>query len=281
MLVDLHAHSAVSDGTDQPEALVAAAARAGLSVLALADHDTTAGWARAEQAARPAGIRLVPAIEVSTTWRGADVHLLALWPDGQDAALQHLLAAVRASRDERVPRILARLRENGVLLSAADVARAAGTAESVGRPHVADALVAAGVVADRAQAFDTWLGEGRPAHVGKPAPDLPDAVRVVRAAGGVPVLAHPWGRGSRSVLDPAALAALTAAGVVGIEVDHVDHDPAARRVLAGLAADLGLVGTGGSDYHGAGKAGVALGQEVTGPEAFAALEDAHAALRRR
>jgi len=281
MLVDLHVHSALSDGTDQPEALVAAAGRAGLSVLALADHDTTAGWARAERAATSAGVRLVPAIEVSTTWRGADVHLLALWPDGQDAALQQLLATVRASRDERVPRILARLREHGVMLSTSEVAQAAGGTQSVGRPHVADALVAAGVVADRDQAFHTWLGEGRPAHVAKAAPDLPDAVRVVRAAGAVPVLAHPWGRGSRAVLDPAALAELAAAGVVGVEVDHVDHDPGARRVLAGLAGELGLVVTGGSDYHGTGKAGVALGQEVTRPDAFAALEEAHDALRRR
>jgi len=279
MLIDLHTHSAVSDGTDPPEVLVAAAARAGLSVLALADHDTTAGWAPARAAAARAGVRLVPAVEVSTRWQGGAVHLLALWPDDADPTLQQMLAGVRESRQERVPRILDRLRARGVPLLPADVYRAAGDAVSVGRPHVADALVAAGVVADRAEAFDSWLGEGRPAYVSKEAPDLPAAVRVVRAAGGVPVLAHPWGRGSRALLGPTALAQLADVGLVGLEVDHVDHDPATRAELRGWAERLGLLVTGGSDHHGAGKPGVALGQEVTDPEAFAELERARDRLR--
>jgi predicted metal-dependent phosphoesterase TrpH len=281
MRIDLHTHSAVSDGTEPPRQLLAAAAEAGLDVVALADHDTTQGWDEASEAAPRVGVRLVPAVEVSTTWQDADVHLLALWPDASDEALQSMLAAIRGSRVERLPRILQRLGEHGIVLSEEDVTRAAGSAASLGRPHVADALVAAGVVADRREAFDRWLAEGRPGHVSKEAPSLPHALAVVRAAGGVPVLAHPWGRGSRAVLPPAALERVAGLGLVGIEVDHVDHDEATRSVLRGLAGDLGLVVTGSSDYHGRGKAGVDLGVNVTDPDAFAALEQARGVSRER
>jgi predicted metal-dependent phosphoesterase TrpH len=274
MRIDLHTHSSVSDGTDDPAALLQAAVGAGLDVLGLADHDTTAGWAAARTAAQSLPVRLVPAIEVSARWRGRDVHLLALWPDEHDPALQAMLAAIRRSRDARLPRILARLDAHGVPVTAAQVQQAANGSPSVGRPHVADAMVAAGHVGDRAEAFDRWLGEGRPGHVSKQAPDLPRAIAVVRAAGGVPVLAHPWSRASRDVLDEAALALLAQAGLVGLEVDHLDHDEATRHTLRVLARAVGLVVTGSSDYHGTGKAGVALGAETTSPEAFAALERA-------
>jgi hypothetical protein len=274
MTIDLHTHSAVSDGTDAPAALVRAAAAAGLTVVGLADHDTTAGWASAMAAAEGTGVEVVPAVEVSTRWRGSDVHLLALWPDGDDPAWQAMLAQIRRSRDERLPRLLQRLAEHGVHLTEAQVRAAAAGSPSVGRPHVADAMVAAGLVADRAQAFDRWLGEGRPGHVGKQAPDLVPAIGAVRAAGGVAVLAHPWGRGSRAVLDASALAHLADVGLTGVEVDHVDHDGPTRAALRELAGRLGLVCTGGSDYHGAGKAGVALGAESTAPTAYAALQQA-------
>jgi predicted metal-dependent phosphoesterase TrpH len=274
MRIDLHTHSAVSDGTDPPHLLMVAAARAGLDVLALADHDTTQGWDEASVAAQRVGVRLVPAVEVSTSWQGADVHLLALWPDESDPALQAMLAAIRRARVERLPRILQRLGEHGIVLTEADVARAAGSAVSLGRPHVADALVAAGVVGSRREAFDVWLAEGRPGHVSKEAPSLPDAMAVVLRAGGVPVLAHPWGRSSRTALPPPALQQLAGLGLIGLEVDHVDHDEATRSALRSLAGDLGLVVTGSSDYHGQGKAGVELGVNVTEPDAFAALEQA-------
>lgn len=273
MLVDLHSHSSVSDGTEPPAELVAGAAQAGLDVLAVTDHDTTQGLTEALDAGPRLGVRVVPGIEVSTVWRGADVHLLAYWPDTDDEALQQMLAVVRRGRAARIPAILARLAAHGIDITEDEVARAAGDAASVGRPHVADALVAAGVVASRDEAFATLIGEGMPGHVRKPAPPLPRAISVVRGAGGVPVLAHPWGRASREQLDEAALAELAEHGLVGIEVDHLDHDHDVRSRLRSIAASLDLVVTGGSDFHGEGKAGVALGINRTAPDAFERLVD--------
>lgn len=272
-VIDLHAHSSVSDGTESPRALVAAARRAGVDVLGLADHDTTAGWAEAAAAAQVFGVVVVPGIEVSTRWDEADVHLLALWPDDTDTALAAMLEHIRAGRLTRVPRMLDELAGHGVTITERDVRRAAGPAVSLGRPHVADALVAAGVVASREQAFAEWIGEGRPGHVAKPAPPLDDAIGVVRAAGGVTVLAHPWGRGSRAVLGEPALRVLTRAGLDALEVDHVDHDDADRAALRAVAAALGVLVTGGSDYHGRGKAGVALGMNTTSPQVYRELRD--------
>lgn len=271
MRIDLHAHSSVSDGTDSPAQLMSAAADARLDVVALADHDTTAGWGEAADAAARLGIVCVPAIEISTIWQGADVHLLAYWPDGGDGDLQRMLAAIRAGRRTRVPHMLAGLAAHGVVISEADVRAAAGDAVSLGRPHVADALVAAGVVATRQEAFDVWLGDGMPGHAPKPAPALRAAIRTVRAAGGVPVLAHPWGRASREVLGGPALAELAEDGLCGVEVDHVDHSEDDRRALRALADAAGLVVTGGSDYHGTGKAGLALGAFTTDEASYDAL----------
>ncbi len=280
MRIDLHTHSSVSDGTDSPTELVAAAAAAGVDVLALADHDTVSGLAEASDAARAAGIELVPAIEVSTTWQGADIHLLAYWPDSASSPLEEMLATIRAGRLTRIPQMLAALAAYGIRLTEEQVRRAAGGAVSLGRPHVADALVAAGVVGSRDEAFATWVGEGMPGHVWTPAPTLPHAITVVRQAGGLPVIAHPWGRGSRRVLDESALAALADSGLVGVEVDHMDHDGTTRTRLRAIAGDLGLVPTGGSDYHGTGKAGAHLGAHTTSPDAYATLLEHHTQLAR-
>ncbi len=271
MRIDLHTHSSASDGTESPADLVAAARDAGLDVVAIADHDTTAGWDDAARAGERLGVEVVPAVEISTTYRGADVHLLALWPDRDDPELQSMLAAIRDGREHRVPRMLDGLARHGIHLTMQDVQRAAGPAASLGRPHLADALIAAGVVGSREEAFARWLGEGRPGHVSKPAPPLARAIAVVHEAGGVAVLAHPWGRGSRKVLEEADLAALAAAGLDGLEVDHVDHDPDDRTRLRRIAGTLGLIVTGASDYHGAGKAGVGLGMNLTDPAAYTAL----------
>lgn len=271
MRIDLHAHSSVSDGTETPGQLVRSAQAAGLDVMAITDHDTTSGWAEALEAGRSSGVVVVPGIEVSTTWRTADVHLLALWVDAEHPGLVAMLERIRAGRRRRVPTMLARLAAHGITVTEQDVRRVAASAESLGRPHVADALVAAGVVASRQEAFDRWIGEGRPGHVAKPAPELTDAVEVVRAAGGVTVLAHPWGRGSRAVLDEPALQELSSAGLDGLEVDHVDHDRDDRAALRAIATRCALIVTGGSDYHGLGKAGVALGMNVTSQQSYVAL----------
>jgi predicted metal-dependent phosphoesterase TrpH len=280
MRIDLHTHSSVSDGTEPPAEVVARARAAGLDVVALTDHDTAAGWPEASEAADRLGVELVPGIEVSSRQGGASVHLLAYWPDPRHPALAAQLERILLARDGRLPRMLARLREAGVDLDEAQVRAVAGDAEALGRPHVADAMVAAGIVADRGEAFDSWLAEGRPGYVSKQNElSTASTIALVRDAGGVPVLAHPWGRASRGALTEPVLAELTAAGLAGLEVDHQDHDPPTRDALRGIAADLGLVVTGSSDYHGAGKADHDLGCNTTSPEALAALREVRASLR--
>lgn len=276
MRIDLHTHSRVSDGTAAPRELVRAAAEQGVDVLALTDHDTTAGWDEAVAAAHDFGVSLVRGIEVSTRFRDSSVHLLAYLPDPDHPPLARMLGEVLAGREARVPRTVARLQELGVEVEEADVRAAAGSSAAAGRPHVADALVARGVVEDRTEAFRRFLHPGRPAYVGRETVELDRAVRTVAAAGGVTVLAHPWGRTARDVLDEAAIARLATIGLTGLEVDHLDHDAAARAELAGLAGRLGLVVTGGSDHHGTGKRGHDLGCERTDPDQFERLLDAAA-----
>ncbi len=274
VLIDLHSHSDRSDGTDTPAALVRRAHERGVDVLALTDHDTTEGWAEAADVAERTGVRLVRGIEISTIHAGSGVHLLAYLPDPEDEALRAELDRVLAGRNSRLPAILERLRRVGVEITAADVRHRAGDAAALGRPHVADALVAAGVVRNRDEAFARYLGPGGPAYVNRYAPSLERMIALVRAAGGVSVIAHPWaGRHEHGALDAAGLAALRALGLAGIEVDHEDHGPLARTTLRGLAADLDLVATGSSDYHGTGKVGHELACNTTDPDQLARLLD--------
>jgi hypothetical protein len=269
--IDLHTHSNVSDGTDPPDRLVAAAAVAGLDVVALTDHDTVDGWPAARGAGRAAGVTVVPGVEISTVLRGAGVHLLAYLLDPGYPPLAGELARIRSSRANRLSEMTRLLTEAGRPIDVADVLAAADSASTLGRPHVADALVAKGYVADRTEAFNRWLAEGGPAYVPKYAPVTHDAVRIVRAAGGVAVLAHPWGRGSRRVLDSDTIATLASDGLAGIEVDHEDHDPADRAALREIAGALGLVVTGSSDYHGTGKTEHPLGINTTDQAEFGRL----------
>ena len=265
MRIDLHTHSDVSDGTTSPAQVVADAAQAGLDVVALTDHDTTAGWDEAERAAADVGIGLIRGIEVSCTYLGRSVHLLVYLPDPTYPPLVEALQRVLDGRDQRTPRILAALREAGIDLDEADVARESRSAAAVGRPHIADALVRRGVVADRDEAFDRYLSAGRPGYIQRYAVPLEVMLAIVAGAGGVAVLAHPWGRYGGSVLDADALAALAGQGLAGLEVDHEDHDPRRRASLRRIAGDLGLVVTGSSDYHGTGKSGHDLGCNTTDP----------------
>ena len=275
---DLHTHSAVSDGTDPPAGLVAAAASARLDVIALCDHDTFDGLAEAATAGERLGVRVVAGVEMSTQLEGTSVHLLGFGARVDDAALADELARVRAGRDDRVPGIVARLAELGMPISEADVRAQAGDATSVGRPHIADALVAAGYARDRTEVFDRWLHDGGPAYVDRYATPLVKAMGLIHAAGGVAVIAHPWGRGSRSVLSLSALADLVErTGLDGLEVEHTDHGHATRATLRSLARRLGLLVTGGSDHHGVGKPANPLGVRMTSPEDFAALTERSAA----
>ena len=271
MRIDLHTHSSASDGTDTPGDLVREAAAAGLDVVALTDHDAMSGWGEAQRTADEVGITLVPGIEISTRFHHRGVHLLGYLPDPTHPALVDELDRILEGRTARTPAIVAALREHGVDISEEDVRRESGGSVAAGRPHVADALVRSGVVADRTEAFATLLSPGQPGYVNRYASALEEMIALVAAAGGVSVVAHPWGRGSRSVLDADALAGLKALGLAGIEVDHQDHAPAARAELRAIARDLDLVVTGSSDHHGLGKVDHDLGVNTTDPEQYERL----------
>ncbi len=272
MRIDLHTHSNRSDGTDPVDVLIAHAKRDGLDVIALTDHDTADGWAEGRRAAEELGIGFVPGIEISCKLQGIAVHLLAYLPDPSYQPLAEELRIVRDGRTERIPSIVARLNGMGVQVTVDEVlAQATGT-PSVGRPHVADALVANGTVANRGEAFDRFLADGRPGHVSHYAIDPGRAIDMVRAAGGVPVIAHPWGRSSYKVVTAETIAQLvTDHGLAGIEVDHQDHRPESRETLRGIAEDLGIIWTGSSDHHGLGKVNHELGVNTTDPEQFQRL----------
>ncbi|WP_228917274.1 PHP domain-containing protein [Streptomyces sp. DH20] len=266
MRIDLHTHSTASDGTDTPAELVRKAAAAGLDVVALTDHDTTRGHADA-LAALPQGLTLVTGAELSCRLDGVSMHLLAYLFDPEEPAL---LTERELVRDDRVPRakgMIAKLNALGVPVTWEQVARIAGDG-SVGRPHVASALVEIGVVGSVSDAFTPeWLADGGRAYVPKHETDPFEAVRLVKNAGGVTVFAHPAAVKRGRTVPESAIAELAAAGLDGIEVDHMDHDPDTRTRLRGLAGDLGLLVTGSSDYHGSRKACV-LGEFSTDPEVY-------------
>jgi predicted metal-dependent phosphoesterase TrpH len=269
--IDLHTHSSASDGTDTPGDLVRKAGAAGLDVIALTDHDATSGWAEAQRVADEVGITLVPGLEISTRFRGRGVHLLGYLPDPEYPSLVAALDRILAGRTERTPAMVAALREHGIDITEEDVRREAGGSVAAGRPHVADALVRLGVVEDRTEAFEKLLNPGKPGYRNRYAAELEDMIALLVAAGGVPVIAHPWGRYGGTVLDEAALARLKEIGLAGVEVDHQDHRPDLRARLRAIATELDLVITGSSDYHGTGKVDHDLGCNATDPEQYERL----------
>lgn len=270
--IDLHTHSSASDGTGSPSQVVRDARAAGLDVVGLTDHDTTSGWAEAAHEAERAGVALVRGTEVSALAGGVSVHLLSYLQDPTAPVLADVLARTRDSREHRAERMVARLAAGGVPVTWADVLLQAKDAVAVGRPHIADALVELGVVPDRSTAFVDLLSARGPYYVGYAAPSAVDAVRAVVAAGGVPVFAHPGADGRGRVVADDVIEELAEAGLVALEVDHRDHGPAQRDRLRVLANRLGLLVTGSSDYHGAGKPNV-LGENLTDPAVLAAIEE--------
>jgi 3',5'-nucleoside bisphosphate phosphatase len=268
MLIDLHTHSTASDGTLRPAELMAAAAAAGLDVVALTDHDTTAGWGEAS-AARPAGLSLVPGAELSCRWYGTDppipLHLLAYLFDPAYPPLVAESARVREARERRAERMVELLRADGIDVTWPEVLgyAAGGT---VGRPHLARALVRRGLAGSVTEAFAPHL-LGERYRVPKPDTDVFTALRLAREAGGVVVFAHPRATRRGRVVPDDLVAELAAAGLFGLEADHVDHAPHERAHVRALAADLGLVVTGSSDFHGANKP-VALGACRTDPHVY-------------
>ena len=265
MRIDPHTHSACSDGTDAPAELMAAAARAGLDVVGLTDHDTTAGWAEAAAAVATTGVSLLRGTEISCAADGVTLHLLAYLFDPEDAALREAFARARRSRDGRARRMVERLAADYPITWQDVVEHSAQTA-TIGRPHIADALVAAGCFPDRSAAFAGPLATGSPYYVHHWALEPVRACELVRAAGGVPVAAHPRAaRRQRRLVPDETFAAMADAGLAALEVDHRDHDAAGREAARALARRLGLGASGASDYHGAGKPN-RLGENLMPPE---------------
>jgi len=269
MRIDLHTHSLISDGTDTPGELARKARAVGLDVVGLTDHDTFDGLDEAVAEAERVGIHVVRGMELSCSRHGDSVHVLAYGADPASPGLAAEMARVRDGRLGRLTGVLAKLAELGVPVTEAEVMAQVGESPSVGRPHIADALIKAGHVRDRQEAFDRFLADGGPAHVHRYTIEVDRGIDLVHEAGGLAVIAHPWGRGREHVLPPSLLEALVRDhGLDGIEVDHQDHDAETRQRLRTLAGNLGLLTTGSSDYHGAGKLDHDLGCNTTDPEVF-------------
>jgi predicted metal-dependent phosphoesterase TrpH len=267
MRIDLHVHSSASDGTDPPDEVIRRAAAAGLDVVALTDHDTVAGLGAARDALPP-GLTLVPGMELSCLHRDRSMHMLAYLFDPQDPALCAETDLIRDDRTHRAKAMVGKLAELGAPVSWERVTAIAGDAP-VGRPHIARAMAEAGVVQAPADAFTAdWIGDGGRAHVGKYGPDPERAIALVRAAGGVPVLAHPGSPGYE--ITDEVITGLAAVGLAGVEVFHPDHDDSERARLTALATRLRLVATGGSDDHGAFNSN-GLGAGTTPPQEYERL----------
>ncbi|MEU7314093.1 PHP domain-containing protein [Streptomyces sp. NPDC007083] len=269
MRIDLHAHSTASDGTDTPAELVRNAAAAGLDVVALTDHDTVAGYDEAA-AALPAGLTLVTGAEFSCRLDGVGIHMLGYLFDPAEPALARERELVRDDRVPRAQAMVAKLRELGVPVTWEQVSRIAGDG-SVGRPHIAAAMVEQGVVETVSDAFTAeWLANDGRAYASKHELDPFDALRLIKGAGGVAVLAHPMAAQRGHCIPESALADLAQAGLDGLEADHADHDPDTRKRVHALAADLGLLATGSSDYHGTRKP-LRLAEFTTEPDVYAEI----------
>ncbi|MCL1897322.1 MAG: PHP domain-containing protein [Micrococcales bacterium] len=252
MLIDLHTHSTVSDGTDSPEQVMAAAASAGLDVVALTDHDSTAGWDGAVRSALAHGLTLIRGLELSAKWQGIAVHLLSYLNHPAYPPLVDQLDKIRLGRIERA-KTMVDLVAKDYPVSWPDVVAQCGPGAVVGRPHIADALVAAGLMPDRTTVFEQVLHNSGRYYVPHYAPEATEAIQLIIQAGGVPVLAHPGAIKRQKIVPDEAIKEMADAGLFGLEVRHRDNPAPQQRRLQGLATKLGLAVTGASDYHGTGK----------------------------
>lgn len=277
-MIDLHTHTTASDGTDSPFALVKKALATGVTTLGITDHDSTAGWAEAITAIQPQ-IQLVLGAEVSClTTDGISVHMLGLLFDGEDEQMQQMLSDSRDTRFPRMRKMVALLQADGFDISLEDVYQAAPDQATIGRPHLADALVAKKIVATRDEAFADLLHNESKYYVTHAAPTPADAIATIKRAGGVAVIAHPFASRRGQILTADTFQDLVAAGLDGIEVHHRDQNAAEQQVLTEIAGELHLVTTGASDYHGTGKLN-AMAENTTHPAQWEALE-ARASARR-
>lgn len=251
---DLHCHTTASDGLLSPTELVQLAAKLGLKGIGITDHDTIHGWKEAQEAGANYQIRILKGIELNTDWQGTEVHILGYEVDSSSDYLADKLKVLRNARERRMVKILERFKDLGIIISVEDVQQFA-QGESIGRPHIAQALIQRGYVGNIREAFDRYIGQGAPAYVSRYKLTPEEGIRIIREAHGVAVLAHP---GVHHV--EAGIPAWVKAGLQGIEVLHSQHSPDDEMRYLKIAQESGLLTTGGSDFHGeACKPGVNLG----------------------
>ena len=271
MIIDLHTHSTYSDGTDKPSELINKALAAGITIIGLTDHDSISGWQEATNSLR-SGISLVPGAEISCqTTDGISVHILGLLFDANNSELMNTLEKTRENRHGRMEKIIARINEAGIDITMSDVLAQLSDGATLGRPHLADALVKKGVVASRDEAFAQMLHNNSKYYVSHYSPTPEAAIALIKAAGGVSVIAHPMASHRGRTISLETFGSLIEAGLDGIEVDHRDHSPDEKMQLITLAKQSNLVMTGASDYHGNGKLN-SLGEYTTNPEQWEKLE---------
>jgi predicted metal-dependent phosphoesterase TrpH len=270
-MIDLHTHTTCSDGTDTPRELVNKAIVQGLEVLGITDHDTTSGWEEATQTLR-GSLQLALGAEISClTHDGISVHMLGMLFDPKHAEMQQVLEETRDGRLPRMRKMIEKMRAEGLDISIEDVEKAMPAGATMGRPHLADALVAKKIVKSRDEAFIDLLHNDSRFYVSHAAPTPAEAIALIRRAGGVAVIAHPFASHRGQILQSEDFAELVAAGLNGIEVDHRDQNPDERAMLRVIARELDLVVTGSSDYHGTGKLN-SLAENHTNREQWEKLE---------
>jgi len=270
-MIDLHTHTTCSDGTDRPRDLVNKAIVQGLEVLGISDHDTTSGWEEATQALR-GSLKLALGAEISClTTDGVSVHMLGMLFDQNHKEMQTVLEETRDGRLPRMRKMIEKMRAEGMDISIEDVEKAMPVGATMGRPHLADALVAKKIVKSRDEAFVDLLHNDSRFYVSHAAPTPVEAIALIRRAGGVAVIAHPFASHRGQILKPDDFADLLTAGLNGIEVDHRDQNPDERAILRAIAQELDLVVTGSSDYHGTGKMNL-LAENHTSREEWQKLE---------
>ncbi|MBP7830753.1 MAG: PHP domain-containing protein [Kiritimatiellae bacterium] len=262
-MIDLHSHTIFSDGSLTPEELVDQACAAGLTAVALTDHDTTAGLPRFLKAAEGRPVRAIPGVEISADFSPGTMHMLGYFIRPDDAVLEERLAWIREGRDKRNAEILAKLNALGFGIEWNDVAKHAG-ADVVGRPHFAQVLLERGIVKTKDEAFDQYLGKGRAAYAERRRFSTEDSIALIRAAGGVAVLAHPFTLGLDDARLRELVQRLAGQGLGGLEVYYSEHSANLQQAYMKLAQDFGLVATGGSDFHGALAPDIKLGSGFGG-----------------
>jgi len=256
--LDLHVHTTHSDGSSTPAEVVRLAHKSGVTALAITDHDITSGLAEATTTAQQFGIEIIPGVEISSMFSDSELHMLGYFLDPQAPGLHERLTALRESRHLRNPQIIERLQALAIDITYEEVRTLAGT-DAVGRPHIARVLMEKGVVATAKEAFDRFLAEGRPAYVPRRLPSPTEAIQWIKAAKGLAVLAHPtWIKTTAGTLTD-LVRQLKADGLDGVEVHYSTHTAQQTREYLGLAKQLGLLVTGGSDFHGLTKPDIEVG----------------------